>query len=377
MTATAERISTLQLLSLVVVSRLSLTLIYFGVVPAVRQDTWWGNVPDTLLTMMAAWGLSLLWRRFPDKSLVLVIRAVLGRFMGPPVAALYVLVLLLWLCLTLRLVGEVLITVSLPGTPVMILVAILALLAAYSVRAGLEVLGRSAEIICPILLTSLVLIFLLLLPGTHFERLLPLEILTTGPVPHLQSMVGVAARTIELVAVSMMVPSVTEKRGLLRAVLIALTWIGFGWILISVSIFGVLGGNIQALPFPWLTAIRSVHISDFFDRIDGVVLALWILGMFIRVSLLLWAAAVGAAQTVGLRRHRALVLPLASLATLYAMAQARSLPELLDYMRAEIFTPFMLTFLVVIPAGLLAVSWVRSRISGGHPPQNSSKTPLQ
>jgi spore germination protein KB len=356
---TSERISTGQVIAVVVVSRLSFTLIYFGANPVVRQDVWWQNVPDALLTILVAWLLNRLWQRFPDKTLVQVMRQVLGRAIGSAMALVLVLVLVLGASLMLRIAGEVLTIVSLPQTPTLVVMACLAAVAAWCARHGVEVLGRCAEVIFPIIAGTVFLTFLFLLPYLRFERLLPFEILTVGPLPHIKSMVGVVARTTELIWVGVVVPSVKGRERLFRAWVFAESWLALLWVIMSISIFGVLGGHIEAFPFPWIMAIRAVEVLEFMERIDGLVLAVWVLGMFVRIAVLLWTASASLSQALGVRNYRVVVLPLTLLAITYAEGQAESLSQLLHMTRPEVLTPYLLTFVLLIPMGLLLLAALR------------------
>jgi spore germination protein KB len=369
----SEQISVRQLLALFVVSRLSLTLINYGADPQVRQDVWWENGFDALLTVAIAWLLNRLWQRFPQQTLTQVARTVLGQVAGRLVALLCALALLLSLSLTLRLTAEVFLVASLPATPISMLMFPLTAVAVWSVRSGLEVLGRTAEVIFPIVTGSVLVVFLLLLKDIRFEQLLPLEILSTGPLPHLRSMVGVVARTVELFSVGMLVPFVRERSRLLRTVVMAETWLAVIWVIMAISIIGILTGDFQAYPFPWYVAARSVAPTEFLERLDGLVLAVWVLGIYIRVALLLWTTTATVADALGVREYRTLVSPVAVLAVAYAFPVGQSMPEVFDLLRPAIFTPFGLSFVVLLPIALLLLAWVRGLRAGPASRQQSAR----
>jgi spore germination protein KB len=127
----------------------------------------------------------------------------------------------------------------------------------------------------------------------------------------------------------------------------------------GIVIIGVLGREIEAHYFPFFAAARVVHIADFLERIDSVFLAVWLFGMFLRVAMLLWSAAVGGAQLFGLRDYRPLVVPLAGIAVSYSLALAENFSELRGYFAPEIFTPFGLFFVWTLPVMVLVVCKVR------------------
>lgn len=344
---------------LVVLSRVSLTLVYFGTPPVVRQDVWWQSFFAALLGVGFLWVHHQLWQRYPDQTFVQVAETVLGRPLGKLVSLLYLLFFLLMLSLNLRLTGEFFLHAFLPRTPVIVVIGVVAALAAWSSRAGIEVMGRAGQVVFPLLIGSILLIVLLLLKDVQFERLMPPVILHTGPFPHLQDMFSVAGRTVEIAWLGMLVPFVNQREGLFRAAARAQIWQGAIWVIMNIAIFGVLGREIEAHYFPFFAAARLVQIADFLERIDSIFLAVWLFGMFLRAGVLLWALSVGTAQWLSLRQYRPLVLPLTGIAVGYAIAQANTFSEIQDYLAPETFTPLTLTFVLVIPLLLLAVSAVR------------------
>lgn len=357
--AAGERVSTVQVSLMLAASRLSLTWVFWGYVPGINHDHWWFSAIEALVGIGFAWILNHLWQRFPQQALTEVAEIVLGRVLGKLVVLLYVLFLLLMLALTLRLAGEVFIYAFLPRTPIIVIIAGVAFLAAWGAKAGIEVIGRSAQVIFPTLAGSILLIFLLLLKDIDFHVLLPPQILHSGPLPFLKDAIGVASRTTELILAGLMVPFINERRGVFRAVALNQVWQGVTWTFMAIPIYGILGTDIGTFYFPMYTIIRIVNIADFLERIDGLIVAIWLLGLFIRSTLFLWAAGIGSAHLLGLRQYRPLVIPLAGLAVSYAIAQAENITEIRHYLRPELLTPFSFTFTMLIPLLLLTVAALR------------------
>jgi spore germination protein KB len=339
--AQVERISLAQVWMLIVISRLSLTLVYYGTPPGVRHDVWWQSFFSVLMALPFLWLLTRLWKRFPDQTVFQVAETVLGKVAGKFVSLLYLQFLLLVLALNLRLVGEFFLYAFLPRTPIIVIIGMVSALAAWASRAGIEVIGRAGQVVFPLLW--------------------PLQILKTGPLPHLQDMVSVAARTVELSWICILVPFVNDRHRLFGAGVRAQLWQGVLWTFMSITIIGVLGQDIEPHYFPFFAAARLVQVADFLERIDSLFLAVWLFGMFLRVSVLLWSTALGTAQLLGLPEYRSLVLPLAGIAISLSIIEAETFTELRGYLDPEIFTPYGLLFILVIPLLLLLVAKVRGR----------------
>lgn len=355
----AEQISPGQVTALVFLSRITLTLVYFGATPVVRQDTWWQSFPAALTGALFVWLVHWLWRRFPGQSPAQMAEAVLGRPLGRLVTVAYAMFYLLFVSLNLRLTGDFFLHAFLPRTPLLVIVLVTAFLASWAAKAGLEVMGRATQLIMPIFIGTIAIVVMLLLKETDPIHIWPPEIIHTGPLPHLQDMVNIAARTVELAWVGLLVPHVSRTRDLLRATVWAQIWQGIIWVPMSVVVFGTLGRDVELHLYPFFTASQLISIANFIERVDALILAVWMLGMVIRTGMVLWAAARETAAGLGLRDYRPLVLPLGALAASYAIPQAESQTELLGYLGSETLTPFTLLFVLIIPLVLLAVAAMR------------------
>jgi spore germination protein KB len=352
---------------MMVISRLTLSLVYWGTPPAVRQDRWWESFFAAMAGLLLLWVFDRIWRRFPTQTFLQVAETVLGRPLGKLVSLLYLLFFFLMVSLNLRLVGEFFLYAFLPRTPIIVVIGVVTALAAWASHEGIEVIARASQVVFPLLIGSILLIVLLLAKDVKLHLLLPPVILYTGPLPHLQDMINVAARNVEFAWLGLLVPSVSDPRRLFGAAARAHIWQGAVWMVMSIAIIGVLGREIEEHYFPFFAAARLVHIAEFLERVDSVFLAVWLFGMFLRLAVLLWSTATGAAQWLGLQSYRPLVLPLAGIAVSYSIAQARTFSELRGYLEPEVFTPLGLLFLFLFPVLLLGVAVVR-RMRGAPPP---------
>lgn len=360
-----EEISTTQLMMLVVISRITVALVYFPAMgnPELKQDVWLAAFAGSLLGIPFVWLLTRLWTLFPEKSFAQVTELVLGKVVGKVVVLLYWLFMLKGASTNLRLTAEFYISAFLPRTPLIVVLGVVGFLSVWSARAGIEVMGRAGQVIFPLALGSVLAIFLLLLKDMEFRALQPV-LLQSGPGPLFREMVNVVARNTEYAWLGMTVPFLNRPPGIFRAVAIAHLWQAVIGALLAIAVTGVLGQVQHLLYFPFFSAARMVAVADFLERIDAVVLSVWFFGMFLRIALFLWAAAVGAAQWVGVKDYRPLVIPLGGIAVSYAVAQVESFSQLRGHLAPATFTPYTLTMTWVIPMLVLVVAMFRSMTRG-------------
>lgn len=364
-----ERISPTQLLMLLVVSRVTIALVFLPAAgdPSLKQDLWLALLLGALWGIPFFWLLNRLYQRFPDRSFPEVLELVLGRWLGKVILLAYFCFYLLGAALNLRMAGEFFVFAFLPMTPIIVVLGVVALLSAWSAKAGIEVIARLSQIAFGVVLLSILLVFFMLLKEIQFERFQPI-FLQSGFEANFKQMFAIVARTSEFLTIGILLPSLNRSRVLFRTVVLAQVIIGVIWTLMGIAVTGTLGLASSSFYFPFFSAARLISIADFLERVDALILASWTIGMFLRTGLILWANSVIGARLFGLKEHRSLVLPLAGLAVTYAVAQAEHLNELRGYLRTEIYTPLMLTFIFLIPMAVLTIAAIRGiRSTPGRP----------
>jgi len=370
-----ERISWLQVTVLFALSRITVTLVYFPAMgdPSLKQDVWLGHLLGALWSIPFAWVFNLLWQRFPRQTFVQVLQTVLGKVVGKVVTLGYLFFLLLALSTDLRHTGEFYVSASLPRTPIIVIIGVFALMIAWAAKAGVEVIARAGQVVFPIVILSIMIVFVLLLKEINFNVFFPVYI-QSGFEPHFKQLFSVLGRSVEFVWLGMLVPFVDQPRHLFRAVVYALLWLAALFVVIAVAITGVLGPVQQFLYFPFFMAVRQIGVADFLERLDAIILAVWFLGMFLRGGLILLALAIGTAQWLGLKHYRPLVFPLIGLAMTVSISMVESFSELRSYLKPETITPYMLLFVCIIPLLVLAIAALRG-IRGSEGRTATSATP--
>lgn len=355
-----ERVTPLQVTLLLALSRFTITLVYFPAMadPGLKQVVWLLSLLGALLGIPFAWVLNKLWLRFPGQTFIQVLETVLGKAVGKAVSLAYLFFLFLALSTDFRLGGEFYVSAFLPLTPIIVTIGVIAFLTAWVAKAGVEVIGRAGEVIFPFLIGSILLVFVLLLKDIQFKALTPV-FLQSGFATNFKQMFNVMARNTEFVWLAMLVPFVNDRHRLFPAVVYGLVWQGAIWVIMGIAVTGVLGAVQQFLYFPFFSAVSLISVADFVERVDAIILSAWFLGMFLRGGMILWALALGTAQWLGLKHYRPLVVPITALAVTGSIIIADSFSELRSYLAPEIFTPYMLLFIWIIPVLVLAIAWLR------------------
>lgn len=330
-----------------------------------RQDSWLA----VLLALVAGLGASWLWltlARLQGAPAVSGIFSTLGPFLGAPLALLYLWYYLHLGALVVRNISEIYVTAVMPETPIVVFSGIIVFLAALAVRGGLEVVGRLAELLFPLLVLAILAAHILIVSTprlVHWEYLYP--VLENGLLPVLQAAFSMFAFPFgETVLFVNVVPFTLNKASAGRPVTVSTAFVGLLLIVVAALHTATLGADLPRVNFPGLASLREVNVGDFITRMEVLGIFVWTFGTFLKISVCYWALALGLAELLGLADYRPLVFPLgvimASLSilvydTFAAMATVAT----------SLYPFYAFPFQVLFPLLLLLVAFLRRQKKRG------------
>ncbi|WP_426451441.1 GerAB/ArcD/ProY family transporter [Paenibacillus sp. S-38] len=297
---------------------------------------------------------------YPRMTLVEYSEAILGRLPGKAVGLLFLAYLLIITSGLLRQLGEMITTLTLPQTPIQAIHAVMVLLLVFSVRRGLETVGRASEIFLPWVLLFIICFLLLLSPEIHLRNLLP--IMEHGLPPIVKgSITQIGIPYLDLVIFLMIIPHLRhpEKSG--RAFRFAM--LSGGGIVLLFTLFAILvlgASTTERSVYPLFQMAQKVNIGNFIQRIEVLVGGLWFISLFFKITVCLYACALCASQLFGLRGYREITYPLGLMIWVLAMVIAPSSVYFMNFVQ-EIWTISTLPYGLLLPLLLLAVHTFKQR----------------
>lgn len=163
---------------------MSLVLIFQPayVVRTAGRDAWLAVVVTACIAIPTAVLVVLPGLRFPGQSFAQYSESILGRILGKIVSLMFVLVFIVLLASTSLQFGDLFTSGIMPNTPILIFITMQLLVSALAVYAGIEILGRAAEIIAPLTFLLIYAILIASLPDADFSNLTPMLEKGWGPV---------------------------------------------------------------------------------------------------------------------------------------------------------------------------------------------------
>lgn len=276
-----------------------------------------------------------------------------------------ILVLLTWYCfdlcaLVVRNFGEFVITVGVDETPLAFSMIMVMVVAVLSVRAGIEAVGRWSSTFVFLVLGFLVISTLLVIPNMNINNLLP--VYANGALPIAKGALGVVAFPLAETVVFLLVFPVFKKDVSVKKIyFIALLIGGLAILISSLTDILVIGPTMaEDMYYPTYATMATVHFGEFLQRFEIVAAIVFIIAVFLKLTVLLFAATNGVARLFGFSDSKFLILPIALLILCHALASFDSMIYFHDW-GVKAYPYYAPVFEIVLPVFMLVVIKIKQR----------------
>ncbi|PFA62874.1 spore gernimation protein KB [Bacillus sp. AFS015802] len=357
------KISAIQLFVLMVLFELGSALLVPLAIDA-KQDAWLAILIGMLVSFVLLLVYHKLYWYYPDLLPTEYMQKILGKAAGTLLAFIYLFYFMYDASRVLRDFGEMLLTFAYPETPLFIANALLMLVIIYTVRKGVEVIARSGELLFMLMfLLSVVGFILIVVSGLiDFTNLQP--VLEEGLAPVLKV---VFTQTLyfpftEAIVITMILPYLNNPKKAKLTMICATGLSGINLILTMLINISVLGVDLTARSqFPLLSTVQSIQVADFLERLDVFFMLGLVIGIFLKISILFYAAVIGTASLFKIQSPSTLSYPLGLIVLFMSMSIARNFQEHIHEGMKLVMYVLHIPLLVVIPLLLLFVAFLKNR----------------
>lgn len=350
-----SRISNYQLFTLLCGFMIGSSLIINPVVEA-KQETWLafliGCIIGTILIAMFV----LISRLNPSCTLIEILENNFGKVLGKVFAILYIWYFIHLASLVLRNFGEYSVVTGYPETPILFIIIGFSLIIAFSVRAGIEVMGRISEIFLLILIAILAFVFFSLITAYDFDNLKPF--MTRGIKPVIRTAFRTATFPFgETIAFLMVFPYVNKQEKIMKTSIFSSLFVGLVLIQVIFRNILVLGSDMASRDiFPSHIVFRLIPNLDVDPLLD---VNLTVAGI-IKTGICIYAVSAGIVQLLNLDDYKPFVLPITALAVSLSIWIYGSIMEMLQW-AIDIWPYYSIPFQIAIPCILLIISFLRHK----------------
>ncbi|MCL6517651.1 endospore germination permease [Alicyclobacillus sp.] len=348
-----EKIDANQLMFLLVPTVISTAILIVPNVVAMytRQDGWISIIAAWFLVLASTLSIAAVCSHYPGSTLIQITGNLIGKWFEKTMCILYIYFFVLYITVPTNEIVDFTALYALARTPPTITMVLFLTLTGLAAWAGVEVIARAAGFMLPMAQIFVVIATVLLMRDFHFDLLKPA---LSTPAPELLrgSLIPMAWLS-ETFILGFLTPWLRELKPVVRITWWTMAMLGSTMVLVFLDTFLVLGPLTGHVTYSFYTAIRQVSIANFIERIDPVVVSVWVYGVFIKVSLFLWLLCTAVQRLFALANYRPLVLPttlFCMVATMWTFRDAASMDQFLTYTipMSSILFQMLLPFMIYI-----------------------------
>jgi spore germination protein KB len=328
-----------------------------------KQDMWLSPFWASFIGFLTVYIAVQLHQLYPQKNLIEYSEDILGKFLGKAVGLIFLFFYLHVSGIIIREYGEFIVGSFLLHTPLVFVMGTIILVCSFAVRCGVEVIGRLAEMIVPVVIIMILILLILLIPDMEVANMFP--IMEKGMMPSLKGAVIPQGWFTEFFLIAFLLPYVADRNkakkwGMISVVAVMLT-LSF----VNIAVLFVLGELTAGFIYPAMSAVRYISIAGFLEHIEAIVAALWVAGVFLKIAVFYYALVLGTAQWLNLSDYRPIIFPVGFLLLLFSIWSASNLMELTHFLGSS--SPFYrISIQMGIPLILLFIAKWRKRASNSN-----------
>ncbi|MFK2826917.1 endospore germination permease [Bacillus sp. B190/17] len=327
-----------------------------------KQDLWMSPIIASFIGFITVFIAVRLHKLYPDQTIIQMSQQIVGQVLGKVISFF---ILFFYIHINgeiIREYAEFIVSSFLFQTPITVIIASMTLLCGLAVYGGLEVVGRAAQLFFPLFVIPILLFVPLLSPNFELGSMLP--ILERGMLPPIKGAIVTSGWFTEFFLIIFLLPFLVDKdKGMkygmmtVLAVMVTLT-------VVNLVVLWTLGVTTSSKEYPLMNAGRYISYADFFENVEAVIMAVWIIGAFVKVSVLYYAAVLGTAQWLDLADYRPIVWPVGIFLVQFSFW---SFPNTMEISRFNILTfPFYGFFIqTMVPLLLLVIAVIKKRKQAG------------
>ncbi|PZT53699.1 GerAB/ArcD/ProY family transporter [Paenibacillus silvae] len=298
---------------------------------------------------------------YPGENLFGILRNILGYWPGTFVALFYLMYFIFGSSTQARVVGDFMTSEIFLLTPIRVVLLIFFIVIGWGIYNGLETIGRSGEILLPIVTVFMFILVICLLPQTDHKQLLPFTDTTTKQITE-GLLVSFIYPVGEAIPILMLIPYVNQEAHRTRDLVIGA---GFGNFLMAVLVTTsmlVMGLFLtQHNIFGSFVLSQKINIANFFQRIEVLMASSWLISTYFKSTIYLYAFIIGTAELFGFKTSRFLVLP----SVLIAFALSNIVSPTITFI-VTLVIPYWLdwdiTMCLIFPVMLLIIHLIKNKV---------------
>jgi len=326
-----------------------------------KQDAWIAIIIAIPFSIVLVLMFSRILSLYPGKDFFDILQIVMGKFMGK-----FLSILMIWFffhdaAMIFRVIADFTNTLVFPDTPVIVPLIFFAMLVIWSIKAGIEVLGRWAELFSWIIIPIVMIVPVLSITQMDISRLKP--ILNNGLATLFNGVFSSFAYPFgQTVVFAMVFSNISKVKNYKRTFIVGLL-IGGGLIILTVlrNLLVLGNGTVSRLYFHSTMSVSLIRLG-FLQRLEMTVIIVFLVCAFIKVSIATFAVCNGISKVFGFDDYKFIATPVVLLILSFSFFVTKSTMEL-NFWISNIFQYYSLPFEIIIPLLVFIVAEIKHNSS--------------
>ncbi|WML53027.1 endospore germination permease [Neobacillus sp. PS3-12] len=324
-----------------------------------KQDAWISVIFGLFMSLPILIIFSRIMSLYPEKGLFEIIEETFGKVAGKVFILLYIWYSFHLGALVVRNFGEFINTVAMPETPKFVPMFCLVMVAIPAVKSGIEVLARTSAYLLPVILLIILIVQLLGFPLLDFNNIKPIfnngwQLILKGGA---STFAFPFAETVLFIGIF---SSLKTKKSLYKVFLLGTAIAGFLLVIITLRNILILGPVETKFYFPAHVAVSRIRIGDYFERLELTVAVIFVVGVFIKLSICLLVACKGIAHLFHLDDYRSIVIQTGLLMLYFSYCLYYSIMEMGEW-AFKVYFYYAFPFQVILPMIILVIGEIKQR----------------
>ncbi|QZY54557.1 GerAB/ArcD/ProY family transporter [Crassaminicella profunda] len=354
-----EVISDKQAISIIILF-MSGTSTVLMVALSAEGDFWLAIILALAIALFTAFVFGHLHEVFPNKNFFDMCQLCFGKFIGKLICILYIYWTFEEATLVLINAKQFITETTIPETPQTIAIIPIAILCAWAVKAGIEVIGKWSEFVVMIFISVILIMGMLLIPQMSFDNFEP--ILFKGIKPVIKGTFSAFAFPFgEIVMLAMVFQNFTNKKSAYKVYMRGLFISGIIALITSITTILILGIDIAtASYFPVFNAASGINVGNFIQRLEILAALIGVIGAFLKNTILVLAICKGVSTIFNLTNYRLIILPISLLIINYSNILVKSRMGFVEF-NGEIWSYYAVLLELFIPVIMLMICTIKRR----------------
>ncbi|SMQ87077.1 spore germination protein KB [Bacillus sp. OV166] len=322
------------------------------------RDLWISTMIGSVTGFILVYITFKLHERYLGETIIQYSEKIVGRLCGKIFGFFFIFICIYGDGIITRQYAEFVVGSFMPKTPLMVVIASMIFACALAVRGGIEGIARIAQLFIPIILILWVIIILLLLPDMEIKNIFP--IMENGMKPVFRGAIPLFGWFNNVVILAMLLPFLSNSDKGMKYGVISLCIVLLTLLALNITTLFIFGGITATFTYPVMSAVRYISIADFLEHIESIVMAIWVAGAFIKISIFYYIIVIGTSQWLGLSNYRPIVFPMGIYIIICSIWVAPNLQEFSHFVGTT-YILFNITMVFVFPLLLFIIAFTRKR----------------